>query len=214
MYFVGIDVGGMSLKAGLVDEQGNIIFKNSIKTTPGRAGNLIVDDLAILIKDTIKKSGIGEKEVAGIGMGFPGSVWDEKGVVRYCCNIDLVNVPIVKLLNEKGINMPIYITNDANCAVLGEAYFGVAKGARNVVLITLGTGVGSGIIVDGKLLTGNKSAGAECGHMQININGPKCGCGKKGHYEAYASATALLNQAKDACAKHPESIMNAGILKK
>ncbi len=214
MYYVGIDVGGMSLKAGLIDREGNILKKMSVKTIAGREGKLIVEDLAKLIKDIIKEAGIKETEVGGVGMGFPGSVWDEKGIVRYCCNINLVNIPMVKLLKDNGINYPIYISNDANCAVLGEAYFGAAKGAKNVVLITLGTGLGTGILVDGRLLTGNKSAGSECGHMQINFTGPTCGCGKKGHYEAYASATALLRQAKAACEKHPESLMNEEFKKK
>ena len=208
MYYVGIDVGGMSLKAGIVDEKGNIIIKKAVKTIPGRSGELIVGDLADLIKATILESKIPSSEIVGVGMGFPGSVWDEKGIVRYCCNIDLVDIPMVKLLKEKGIEYPIVISNDANCAVLGEAYFGSAKGSKNVVLITIGTGLGTGIVVDGVLLTGNRSAGAEGGHMQINIGGAKCGCDKKGHYEAYASATALLRQAKDACEKHPESLMN------
>ena len=150
MYYVGIDVGGMSLKAGLIDEKGNIIKKMSVKTTPGRKGELIVEDLAKLINDIIKESKISEKDVGGVGMGFPGSVWDEKGIVRYCCNIDLVNIPMVKLLKQNGIDYPIYISNDANCAVLGEAYFGAAQGAKNVVLITLGTGLGTGILVDGR----------------------------------------------------------------
>ena len=208
MYYVGIDVGGMSLKAGIVDDEGKVLFKKAVKTTPGRAGELIVGDLANLIKDIISESKISDKDIAGVGMGFPGSVWDEKGVVRYCCNINLVDIPMVKMLKEKGINYPIYISNDANCAVLGEAYVGAAKGAKNVVLITIGTGLGTGIFVEGVLLTGNRSAGAEGGHMQINIGGAKCGCDKKGHYEAYASATALLRQAKEACEKHPESLMN------
>lgn len=208
MYYVGIDVGGMSLKAGIVDENGNIIIKKAVKTIPGREGKLIVDDLAELIKSIVSESKIPSSEIAGVGMGFPGSVWDEKGIVRYCCNIDLVDIPIIKLLKDKGIDYSLYISNDANCAVLGEAYFGSAKGSKNVVLITIGTGLGTGIVVDGVLLTGNRSAGAEGGHMQINIGGAKCGCDKKGHYEAYASATALLRQAKEACEKHPESLMN------
>lgn len=103
MYYVGIDVGGMSLKAGIVDDEGKVLFKKAVKTTPGRAGELIVGDLANLIKDIISESKISDKDIAGVGMGFPGSVWDEKGVVRYCCNINLVDIPMVKMLKEKGI---------------------------------------------------------------------------------------------------------------
>lgn len=208
MKYIGVDVGGMSLKAGLVDENGKVLAKQILETTPGRAGADIVDDIAWLLQSIVKNNGLSFSDIGGIGMGFPGSVYDSKGEIVYCCNIDLVKIPIVKILSAKLGFSNIKISNDANCAVVGETLFGAGKGAKNAVLITLGTGLGTGIIVDGRLLTGNHSAGAEGGHMQINIGGPVCGCGKAGHYEAYASATGLIRQTEAAMAKHPESLLN------
>lgn len=208
MYFIGIDVGGMSIKAGIIDETGKVLAKQNIVTVPEKSSAEIVADIAELIRSIVKNNNLTFADVSGIGMGFPGSVYDAKGEIVYCCNINLVKVPIVKMLTaELGVKN-IKISNDANCAVLGETLFGAGRGAKNTVLITLGTGLGTGIIIDGRLLTGNHSAGAEGGHMQINIGGPKCGCGKPGHYESYASATALIRQTKEAIAKHPESIMS------
>lgn len=208
MYYVGIDVGGMSLKAGVVDENGNVLHKKAVTTEPEKDSMEIVADIENLVRDVVTESGLNLDEIEGIGMGFPGSVWDAKGEIVYCCNINLVKIPIVKILKKfLGVDN-IKISNDANCAALGETKFGAGKGATNSVLITLGTGLGTGIVVDGKLLTGNRSAGAEGGHMQINIGGPVCGCDKKGHYEAYASATALIRQTEDAMARHPESLLH------
>lgn len=208
MYYVGIDIGGMSLKAGIIDEGGNVFYKKAVVTEPDKDSNEIVADIEKLIRDTVSEAGLSFEKIDGIGMGFPGSVWDAKGEIVYCCNINLVKVPIVKMLSESLGIKNIKISNDANCAALGETRFGAGRGAQNSVLITLGTGLGTGIVVDGKLLTGNRSAGAEGGHMQINIGGPKCGCDKTGHYEAYASATALIRQTKTAMERHPESLLH------
>ncbi len=208
MHYVGIDIGGMSLKAGIIDEKGNVLYKKAVVTEPDKDGMEIVSDIEKLIRDVVSEYGLTLGEIDGIGMGFPGSVWDQKGEIVYCCNINLVKIPIVKILTKSLGVSNIKISNDANCAALGETKFGAGKGALNSVLITLGTGLGTGIVVDGKLLTGNRSAGAEGGHMQINIGGPTCGCDKKGHYEAYASATALIHQTEDAMRRHPESLLN------
>ncbi|MBO5777535.1 MAG: ROK family protein [Clostridia bacterium] len=208
MYYIGIDVGGMSIKAGIIDENGNILRQQFIVTVPDKPSDEIVEQIAVLIEDIAKEHKLTMADIAGIGLGFPGSVWDQKGEIVYCCNINLVKVPVVKMLTARLGVKNIKISNDANCAALAETRFGAGKGAMNSVMITLGTGLGTGIVVDGKLLTGNRSAGAEGGHMQINFGGPTCGCGKKGHYEAYASATALIEQTKQAMAKHPESVLN------
>lgn len=208
MYYVGVDIGGMSLKAGIVNEKGEVLYKKAVVTEPDKDSMEIVADIENLVKDVVAEFGIEIKDVDGLGMGFPGSVWDAKGEIVYCCNINLVKVPIVKILTKSLGISNIKISNDANCAALGETKFGAGKGALNSVLITLGTGLGTGIVVDGKLLTGNRSAGAEGGHMQINFGGPVCGCGKKGHYEAYASATALIRQTEDAMSRHPESLLH------
>ena len=208
MYYIGIDVGGMSIKAGVVDENGNILRHKTIVTVPNKASDAIVEEIAVLIEDVAKAHGLTMADLDGIGLGFPGSVWDQKGEIVYCCNINLVKVPVVKILTARLGVKNIKISNDANCAALAETRFGAGRGAMNSVMITIGTGLGTGIIVDGKLLTGNRSAGAEGGHMQINFGGATCGCGKKGHYEAYASATALIEQTRQAMEKHPESLLN------
>ena len=208
MYYVGIDVGGMSIKAGIIDENGKILANQFIVTEPEKPSDEIVEDIARLIEDIVRDYGIKISDLNGIGMGFPGSVWDQKGEIVYCCNINLVKVPVCKMLTARLGVKNIKISNDANCAALAETRFGAGRGALNSVMITIGTGLGTGIVVDGKLLTGNRSAGAEGGHMQINFGGPTCGCGKKGHYEAYASATALIEQTRQAMDRHPESILH------
>ncbi|MCQ2409494.1 MAG: ROK family protein [Clostridia bacterium] len=208
MYYIGIDIGGMSIKGGLVTQDGSILLKKTIVTGVDKKDRDIVLDIAALINDIISEYKIKKEDIKGIGIGSPGSVYDEKGIIRYCCNIPFRNTEIVKILkNELGINN-IFVSNDANCACLGETMFGAAKGHKNTILMTLGTGVGTGFIVDGKLLTGFKSAGAEGGHIQINIGGKECGCGKKGHLEAYASAKALMQQIDEACIKNPDSLLN------
>lgn len=208
MYYIGIDIGGMSIKGGLVAADGSILLKKTVITRADSADTDIVADIVALIKDIISEYKITNKDIKGIGIGSPGSVYDEKGIIRYCCNIPFRNTEIVKIL-KKELNIPdIFVSNDANCACLGETMFGAAIGCKNTFLVTLGTGVGTGFVVDGRLLTGFKSAGAEGGHIQINIGGKECGCGKKGHLEAYASAKALMQQIEDACVKNPDSLLN------
>lgn len=204
MKYVGIDVGGMTIKGGIVDEKGNILLKKSIVTSPGKEDRLIVDDIATLVNDLIAL-GAEQDEIAGVGIGCPGSIYDEKGVVRYSCNINFRNTPMARMIAEKTGISNVKLSNDANCAALGETLFGAGNGAKNSVMVTLGTGVGTGIVANGQLITGNRSAGGEGGHISINMGGATCGCGKKGCYEAYASATALMNQIQSACEKHPES---------
>lgn len=208
MRYIGVDIGGMSIKAGLTDEKGNILLKKSIVTRATESGENIVADIAALVKDVAAVGGLAVADIDGVGLGSPGSVDDAAGVIRYSCNINFRKTPVVELLREAlGIDN-VKISNDANCAALGETLFGAGRGAGNSVTVTLGTGVGTGIVVDGKLLTGNCSAGAEGGHVQLGLGGPLCGCGKRGHFEAYASTTALLRQTEDAMKKHPESALN------
>lgn len=210
MNCIGIDIGGMTIKGGVVDDNGNILLKKVITTVPEKEDSLIVEDIACLINELIADF---DGKIDGIGIGCPGSIYDEKGVVRYSCNINFRNTPMVSKLCQKTGIANIKISNDANCAALGETYYGAGQGAKNSVMITLGTGVGTGIVVDGKLLTGNKSAGAEGGHMIIRINGEKCGCGKKGCYEAYASATALMRQISNACVKCHDGLLASEVAK-
>ncbi|MDE6303155.1 MAG: ROK family protein, partial [Clostridia bacterium] len=207
MKYVGIDIGGMSVKCGIVAEDGSLLYKNTAPIKVKEEDTLIVREIAELVERVLKESGTDKSEIGGIGVGCPGSIYDEKGIVRYCCNINFKNTPIVKLLSEYTGIKNVKVSNDANCAALGETMFGAGNGAKNSVVVTIGTGLGTGIIVDGKLLTGHQSAGAEGGHIQINMGGAMCGCKKRGHYEAYASATALIAQVTEACKKYPESLL-------
>lgn len=209
MKFVGVDIGGMSVKAGIVDENGNILQKKVAKCNPTEHESAIIASIAELILSLLAEAGVDKQEIEGIGIGCPGSIYDEKGVVRYSCNINFRNAPLAKAVGDIVGIKNVKVSNDANCAALGETLFGAGNGAKNSVMVTLGTGVGTGIVVDGKLLTGNRSAGAEGGHMQIDIGGAMCGCAKRGHYEAYASATALMEQTATAIKKYPDSLLAA-----
>lgn len=195
MYLIGIDVGGMSIKGGIVDsETGKILVQHAIPTTAQYTKEYsISEDITKVIEFILQAGGMKIEDIVGIGIGQPGSIDSERGIVRYSNNIALENVPVVDELHKK-YNLPIYINNDANCAALGEYVFGAGRGYKDIVFITLGTGVGSGIIIDGKLFEGRSSAGAEAGHMVIRFNGNQCNCGRRGCWETYASATALIKQ--------------------
>ena len=195
MYLIGIDVGGMSIKGGIVDsETGKILVQYAIPTTAKYTKEYsISEDIAKVIDYILNEANMKIDDIVGIGIGQPGSIDSERGIIRYSNNIALENVPVVDELKKK-YNLPIYISNDANCAALGEYTFGAGRGYRDIVFITLGTGVGSGIIIDGKLFEGRSGAGAEAGHMVIVVNGNKCNCGRRGCWETYASATALIKQ--------------------
>lgn len=207
MLYIGVDIGGMSVKAGLVDEKGNILLKDTVVTRASAPAEEIVADIAALVRSVAERGGAELSSLGGIGVGSPGSVDDAEGVIRYSCNINFVKTPFVRLLSDMLGVKNVRISNDANCAALGETMFGAGRGARNSVTVTLGTGVGTGIVADGRLLTGNRSAGAEGGHVIIKAGGEVCGCGKRGCFEAYASATALMRQTARAAERHPDSLL-------
>jgi glucokinase len=207
MYYIGIDIGGMSIKAGLTDEKGNILAKESIVTKPDNPYAETVKDIAALCEKLLASAGIDKSQLKAVGMGIPGTINSKKGIITYSNNIRFENVPIVKEF-QKYLDVPTFIGNDANCAALGEVVFGMGKGYKDAIFITLGTGVGSGIILDGKIFEGKDGAGAEAGHIGIRIGGIRCTCGKKGCWESYASASALVKQTKKAMDRHPESLMH------
>lgn len=211
MYLIGIDVGGMSIKGGVVDFDGKILYKTSIPTTEKYTEDYsISEDIKKVIDLVLEGAKITIKDVKGIGIGQPGSIDSKRGVIRYSNNIALENVPVVEELH-KYFDVPIKINNDANCAALGECVFGAGKGYNDIVFVTLGTGVGTGFIIDGKLFEGRECAGAEGGHMVIDMseNAPSCNCGRKGCWEAFASASALIRQTKAVMEKYPDSMMHA-----
>lgn len=206
MIYAGVDVGGMSIKCCLATEKGEILVKDSFVTKQGITCAEMAEQTAGCIKSLAKTAGVELKEIAAVGMGTPGTVDGKKGEIVYSNNIKLEHAPIVADM-KKHLPCPVYVGNDANAAALGEAVFGAAKGLSDVVLITLGTGVGTGIVANGHMITGKGGAGAEGGHSVIRMNGVRCSCGNRGCFEAYASASALLSQTEAAVEKHPDSLL-------
>lgn len=207
MFTIGIDLGGTNIVAAVVDEKYNIIAKAKTPTAVPRSAELIFDDIAKVCKEAVEKAGLTMDDISSVGLGTPGTV-NSDGVIEFANNLNFDNVPAKDMIIERLGDKPVYVANDANCAALGEAYAGCGNGAKNFIAVTLGTGVGSGVIVDGKIVTGVNNAGGECGHMVIVVDGEACTCGRHGCWEAYASATALINQTKKAMEQYPDSVMH------
>lgn len=207
MFTIGIDLGGTNIVAAVVDEKYNIIAKAKTPTAVPRSADLIFDDIAKVCKEAVEKAGLTMNDISSVGLGTPGTV-NSDGVIEFANNLNFDNVPAKDMIIERLGDKPVYVANDANCAALGEAYAGCGNGAKNFIAVTLGTGVGSGVIIDGKIVTGVNNAGGECGHMVIVVDGEACTCGRHGCWEAYASATALINQTKKAMEKYPDSVMH------
>lgn len=194
MYCVGIDIGGMSVKAGIVDKDGNILKKGRVVTDVAAGAEKIVADIAELVLSLANPR---DRDFVGIGIGCPGAINSSTGVVNRAYNLDWTDVSLAEML-ARHINKPIKVSNDANVAALGETTFGVGRMYGNTVMLTLGTGVGGGVIIDNKLYEGNESKGGELGHMVIVVDGEECTCGRRGCMEAYCSATALIRDTKRA----------------
>lgn len=209
MYTIGIDLGGTNIVASVVDDDYNIIGTSKTPTNSPRSADEIFDDIADVCEEAVKTAGLTMEDIDSVGMGTPGTV-NQDGVIEFANNLAFNNVPARTML-AKRINKPeekVFIENDANCAALGEAYAGCGNGAKDFVAATLGTGVGSGVIIGGKIVNGVNYAGGECGHMVIVVDGEQCSCGRKGCWEAYASATALIRQTKKAMEEYPDSLMH------
>lgn len=195
MYRLGIDLGGTNIVAGVVDENYEIIAKATCKTAVPRPESEICDSMAEVALKAVEKAKIKMDDIESIGIGVPGAVNPKTGVIEYSANLFFHNWEVVKMMEER-LGKKISIENDANAAALGEYLAGSAKGAKNAVAITLGTGVGGGIIINGKIYSGSNYAGAELGHMVIVKDGKECACGRHGCWETYASATGLINLTK------------------
>ncbi len=206
MYRIGVDLGGTNIAVGVVDESMKIIGRGKVKTRCPRPAAEIFDDIALAVDMAVKDAGISMDDVVSVGVGTPGSVNKSNGYIEFANNLDFNQVPAKEMLEER-IGKPVYLDNDANCAALGEAIAGVGNGVENFVAVTLGTGVGSGIIVNGKIVVGVNYCAGEMGHTVICIDGIPCNCGRKGCWEQYSSATALISQTKEAMKKNPDSIM-------
>lgn len=195
--YIGIDLGGTFIKGGIVTQKGEILLQDKVPTEREKGESKVTQNIANLCKSLLSRAGLSTADVEGIGMGVPGMIDSAKGEVVYSNNLDWSHFMIADE-TEKLTGLPVKIANDANVAALGETKFGCGKAYQNTVLITLGTGVGGGIVIDGKLFEGNRSAGAELGHSVIVAGGEQCTCGRKGCLEAYASATALIRDTKRA----------------
>ena len=200
--YIGIDLGGTNIKGALVSETGKILKQRSVPTHTEAGAEAVTKTIAAMI------CALAEGEsVSGVGMGCPGTVDDQEGTVGYACNLGWVHYDVRTALREL-TGYSVRLVNDANAAALAEAAVGAAKGAQSAVVVTLGTGVGGGVVLNGKLLTGFTGAASELGHMTIVADGEPCACGQKGCFETYVSATALIRMTREAMAQHPQSALH------
>ncbi|MBQ6973208.1 MAG: ROK family protein [Oscillospiraceae bacterium] len=206
MYRIGIDLGGTNIAAGIIDDNFQLLSQASLPTGAFRPWQEMVNDLGDAVDMALQKAGLTAAECASIGIGSPGTCDSERGVVARAYNLGWFEVPVCETLHDR-FGIPVRLSNDANCAALAEVVAGAAKGMQNVVMVTLGTGVGGGIIIDGKIYAGMRSAGAELGHTVLVMDGEPCSCGRNGCWEAYASMTALIRQATRAAEAHPDSLL-------
>ena len=206
MVYVGIDVGGTGLKAGVVDQNGKMLSKVSCPTGVERGHEAVVADMAQLALKAIEESGKTLDEVHSIGIGIPGVLDPRTGIVPFCTNLGWHDVPVIELM-QKVIDKPVYVDNDATVAALAESVAGVSAGVKDSVFLTLGTGVGGGIVLNGKVYSGAHGVGSELGHMMVVAGGELCTCGNRGCWERYASATALIRMGTEAAKKYPDSVL-------
>ena len=203
MLYIGIDVGGTNLKAGLVDETGKILAVDRCPLN-FQGPEQFAEDVARLAASAAGKGGVAPESLAYVGMGLPGAV--SGGDILFTTNIPMKDVPIERLF-RRHLDLPLLLGNDADCAAVGEFFCGAGRGTRDFAVVTLGTGIGCGLLLGGKLHGG--PASSEAGHLVICHGGELCNCGRRGCWERYASATALIQQTKAAMAAHPESLLHA-----
>ena len=197
MLRIGIDLGGTNIAAGIVDENGKLLFKKSVPTGAFRKKEEIIDDIASLCRSLCAENNIDFGEIQTVGIAVPGGVDEKSGEILFTPNIPFSGINICEILSEKLDGKRVGVANDANAATLAEVMCGAAKGAKNAVMITLGTGVGGGIVIGKKIYSGSNGLAAEIGHFVIMMGGEKCGCGRCGCFEAYGSATALIRMTKE-----------------
>lgn len=207
MYYLGIDLGGTNIAIGLVDENLNIVLKDKVPTLASRPTSEIMDDMAALCRSLVERAGVSFDEVETAGIAAPGSVDPENGIVRYSNNIEMMDYPMADELKKRIPVKRVFLENDANAAALAEAKAGAGKGYSDLIMITLGTGVGGGIVIGGKLYSGFNYCGAELGHTVIEFGGRPCTCGRRGCFEAYSSATGLINMTKEKMTEKTDSLM-------
>ncbi len=206
MYKLGIDLGGTNIVAGIVDENYKILATAKRKTNCPRPAEEIADDMAAVALEAIANAGLKKEDIDSAGVGSPGAIDAKNGIVTYANNLGFFGVELASMLKQR-TGIDFFIENDANAAAYGEFVAGAGKETDDFVMITLGTGVGGGVIIGGKIFSGSNGAGAELGHTVIAMDGEMCSCGRQGCWEAYASATALIRQTKQAMIKYPKTIM-------
>lgn len=195
-YYVGIDFGGTGIKIGIVDENGSILIKNSFLTDPDKSGNEIVKDIIECTKKVIDDSKLPLKDILGIGIGAPGLLNPETGQLKLLANVPNLNdIYIAKAISDS-LNKPVFLDNDVNAMSLGEFYYGSGIGKKNIIALTVGTGVGGGIIINGELYRGTTFTAGEIGHMSIDRDGKYCGCGNYGCLERYVGKEGIIERFK------------------
>lgn len=206
--FLGIDLGGTNIAAGVVDERGRILKKHSVRTGTAQPFEDLVSDIARTAYQAAELAGVKIEEISSVGLGTPSLINPKTNLLVNANNLGWRNVPLPQELG-KHFPVPLYIRNDADCAALGEVLAGAAGEYENALMITLGTGLGGGVIMNRRIFNGCGHMGAELGHTKLVYNGVQCTCGQYGCVESYASATALIRQAREAVSAHPESLMAA-----
>lgn len=207
-YYVGMDLGGTNTKIGLLDKEGNIIFSIIVKTESYEGFENTVERLSNILKAQVKEANIDFEDVKGVGIGIPGPVVNNS-VVKFFANFEWPNNLDISREFEKHLGKPVKADNDVNVITLGEMWRGGGKGYKNVLGIALGTGIGGGIVVDGKLISGKTGSAGEVGHIVVENNGKLCGCGHRGCWEAYASATGLVREANSRLTVNKNNLLYA-----
>lgn len=212
-YYIGIDIGGTNIACGIVDDDCKITARSKVKTNgSGKTASpapykAVLESIGKAVRAACEIAGISVDKADSIGIGCPGLCNSESGIVEYSNNLGFVNVPLKSDI-EREFGLPVYLENDANAAAFGEFVAGAAKGSKSAVVITLGTGVGSGIIIDGSIYRGANFAGGEIGHTVIVVDGEPCTCGRRGCFEAYSSATGLVRMTNEASEQNPGSLIS------
>ncbi len=204
MYYLGIDLGGTNIAVGIVDENYQIIARATSKTKT-ESPEQVADAMAETAREALKNANLTLDDVPWVGIGSPGTVNKATGLIEYANNLPFRNTPMAKMLSDRLDGKKVLMENDANAAAYGEYMAGALKGADNAIAITLGTGVGGGVIIDHKIYSGSNFAGAELGHTVIVVDGRPCSCGRNGCWEAYASATGLIRTTKEHMESAPKT---------
>lgn len=205
-YIAGIDLGGTTIQTVLTDEDYNIVTKYKSDTLAKKGPAAVIGRMMDAIDHVLEESNLSKKDLLGIGLGIPGLMDIEKGISLFAGNLSWENIQVLQPFKDR-FQVPVYMDNDVRVNALGEWYFGAGRGVKNMVLITLGTGVGAGIIIDGKMLRGPQSAAGEVGHMIIVEDGPACTCGSRGCLEVFASATGMMRRCKELMLENRDSLL-------